>query len=122
MTSALSSTVAALEREVSALPPEDLPAAVGELARLHGLALARIIAGSVAPRESEGDRDRSPAVTGEDRWIDAGEASRISGLSKRWFYEHHRTLPFARKISHKVLRFHEARLRRWLETRKGLTE
>ena len=40
------------------------------------------------------------------------------GLAVRWLYRHAPTLPFARKLSRKVLRFSRAGITRWLATKR----
>jgi hypothetical protein len=46
------------------------------------------------------------------------EAAKIMGVDVNWLYRHRRTLPFAHGASKKVLRFDEAALRRWMQSRK----
>ena len=54
-----------------------------------------------------------------DRLLWVQEAARRLGVTPAWLYRRHRSLPFARKLSHKVLRVSEAALNRWLATRKA---
>jgi excisionase family DNA binding protein len=51
-----------------------------------------------------------------ERWIDAREAARIAGVSKRFVYEHAHEIPGAVKRG-RSLRIPEARFRRWMEGR-----
>ena len=44
----------------------------------------------------------------------AQAANRLS-VSRRWLYRNKHKLPFARRLSRKVLRFDEAGLERWLK-------
>lgn len=46
------------------------------------------------------------------------EVSRILKVSVRWVYRHAKALPFARKLSPKVLRFSRVGLARWLATKR----
>ena len=46
------------------------------------------------------------------------ECARELRVSPRWVYRHWKTLPFARKIAPKVLRFDRAGLERWIGTKK----
>src|SRR5262249_7163803 len=46
------------------------------------------------------------------------EAANIMGVEVNWLYRHRNRLPFAHGASKKVLRFDEAGLRRWMQSRK----
>ena len=46
------------------------------------------------------------------------DAANLLGVNRRWLYRHANTLPFARRISRKNLRFSEAGLRRWIAAKK----
>ena len=61
--------------------------------------------GKPAPAWSEGDL------------MTVDEAAAMLRVSKRWLYRHAPTLPFARKLSPKVLRFSRAGIIRWLAVR-----
>ena len=47
-----------------------------------------------------------------------GEAAAMLRVSPRWLYRHAKTLPFARKLSPKVLRFSRVGIVRWLATKR----
>ena len=53
-----------------------------------------------------------------DRLISAEEVVRIAGVTRSWLLRHTSTLPFVRKLSHKVVRYSEHGLRRWLANRR----
>jgi len=53
------------------------------------------------------------------RWLPVDEAAAIMAVDPGWLRRNWKRLPFAQRISRKNLVFHEARLRRWLEARKG---
>jgi predicted DNA-binding transcriptional regulator AlpA len=114
MTPALTSILGHLERELAGLTAKEFPEAAGELERIKSSAWLRLVG------EAKGE-DPPPEKIDDGRWIEVGEAAQISGMSQRWFYDNWEGLPFARKLSRKALRFHEPRLRRWIESRKGLT-
>jgi excisionase family DNA binding protein len=46
------------------------------------------------------------------------EAAAQLRVSPRWLYRHAKTLPFARKLSRKVLRFSRSGITRWLATKR----
>jgi hypothetical protein len=53
-----------------------------------------------------------------DRLLSGEEAARIAGVTPSWLIRHTSTLPFVRKLSHKVVRYYEPGLRRWLANRR----
>jgi excisionase family DNA binding protein len=55
---------------------------------------------------------------GEDRLLTAEQASELLSLSSDWLYRHAKKLPFTRKLGPKMLRFSEAGIKKWLETRR----
>jgi len=54
----------------------------------------------------------------EDRLLDAGEAAKVLSVSEDWLYRNAKKLPFTRKLGHKMLRFSEQGIIKWLATRK----
>ncbi len=55
---------------------------------------------------------------GQDRLLDAGEASKILSVSPDWLYRHASRLPFTRKLGPKMLRFSYRGIQKYLTTRK----
>lgn len=53
-----------------------------------------------------------------DRLLTPEEAAALLGVTVQWLYRHSRDFSFSRKLSRKVLRFHEAGLRRYIENGK----
>jgi predicted DNA-binding transcriptional regulator AlpA len=47
------------------------------------------------------------------------EAAARIGCTRGWLYRHSRTLPFAVKVSRRMLRFSPSKLERWLAAREG---
>ena len=54
----------------------------------------------------------------EERLCDIDEAARILAVSPEWIYRNRKTLPFTRKLGHKLLRFSYAGMLRWMESKK----
>jgi predicted DNA-binding transcriptional regulator AlpA len=54
----------------------------------------------------------------QDKLLTAEEAAEIAGVKPSWLIRHAQKLPFTRKLSHKVVRYSEASLRKWLATRR----
>jgi predicted DNA-binding transcriptional regulator AlpA len=52
-----------------------------------------------------------------ERWMDAKEAAELLSMSEDWLYRHAKTLPFTRKLGHKMLRFSYQGLVKYMETR-----
>jgi len=90
------------ERQIQEGPREGLPALLGELARLQGLVLARLL----GPVET-------PQPEAQDRLLTAEEAAPLTGLTARQLLTRRR-LPFRRRVGHRTIRFSERALRAWL--------
>jgi len=86
------------------VPPEAVPGVLARVSVLQAALIARLNVS--APPASPGD------VT--ERLLTAAEAAAILGVTTRWLYRRSRRLPFARRLSRKVLRFSEAGLRKWI--------
>jgi predicted DNA-binding transcriptional regulator AlpA len=101
---------------IASIPQEAIRAVLGELEALRVGLLVRLLAQpTTATSPSEpGEKLRTP-----DRLLRPAEAAELLKVTTRWLYRHHRTLPFARKLSRRVLRFDEAGLHRWLAHRHG---
>jgi hypothetical protein len=102
--------VSTLVLDVNAVPYGELPALLGELARLQGEALARL-----AARPDPQTREAG------SRLLTAAEAAQIAGVSKRWLLTHTRARRFRHDLSRKNVRFDEPGLRTWLASRRGGT-
>ena len=57
-------------------------------------------------------------VNGQDRLLDAAEASGFLCVSPDWLYRHANKLPFTRKLGPKMLRFSYQGIQKYLATRK----
>ena len=97
---------------VADLPLEAIPQFRAELAKLDTLLQMR-----VALVGAKGQRQEMPE---QDQWLTAKEAAPILGVTRRWLYRHAPKLPFARRVSRKVLRFSEPSLRKWQAAKKVL--
>ena len=53
-----------------------------------------------------------------DRLLSAEEAATLMSVSEDWLYRNAKTLPFARKVGKKLLRFSQRGIIKWLESRK----
>src|SRR5205823_6309971 len=85
-----------------------LPSLIGESARLHALALARLTA-------SPGDRPRT-----DDRVLDVPETARRMGVSRDYVYRRASEWPFTVRRGRK-LGFSELRLTEYLHRMQGRT-
>jgi hypothetical protein len=83
---------------------EELPALLGRLTEAEAVIRLRL-AEAVVP------------TTTTSRTIDADEAAKIAGQSKRWLLGHTRDKKFRTDHSRKVVKFDEAGLRGWLAGR-----
>jgi hypothetical protein len=87
-----------------ALTPDQVEALV---AQLEGVLGARAPA-PAAPQ---------PVLT-EGDLLTVAEAAELLRVSPRWLYRQAKNLPFARKLSRKVLRFSRSGIIRWLATKR----
>ncbi len=67
---------------------------------------------------SAGCRTGPPLRGAEGDLLTVDEAAALLRVSPRWLYRHAKTLPFARKLSRKVLRFSRAGIARYLATKR----
>ena len=90
-------------------------------ARIPGvLGLLRLVEARLVWRELHaGTITRVPSLAeeGKDRLLNPEEAAQMIGVTVAWLSRRSRRLPFARKLSHKVVRYSEAGIRRWLTAR-----
>lgn len=94
---------------VAGLTPEQALDGVELLAVLRAAVAERARAGTTVPRVEVG------TGTGvADRLLTAEDVAEQLGCSVAWVYRQALRWPFARKLSHKVLRFSEAGLLEWL--------
>src|SRR5688572_10339304 len=82
------------------VPLDQVPALLVQIASLQVVLLARLVS-------ANGPRSAPPPV-GPDHLLTSDEAAQALGVTPRWLYRHARNLPFARRLSRKVLRFSEA--------------
>ena len=98
---------------ITSIPLDTIPAMLGDIEAFRIRLLARFIT-SHTPATPPDEKAHST-----DRLLDPAQAAALMGVTIRWMYHHHRTLPFARKLSRRVLRFDEGGLRRWLAHRQS---
>ncbi len=101
-----------LSRIVEECPPDALPDLLGELARAQALATLRLSENGRSPERP------APDIRPPGKLIDANAAAKLLGTKIRWLYDRADELPFTRRLGPRTLRFDEAGIRRWLETRR----
>ena len=103
---------AELEGLAAGVAESELPDLLGELARALAVATLRLF--------ENGRTTKRPAldIQPKGKLIDANAAAEILDTKVRWLYDRADELPFTRRLGPRTLRFDEAALRRWLETRK----
>jgi hypothetical protein len=75
-----------------------------------------VAATSVLPLLVARAREVRPANGPE--WITVSDAAQVSGMSRFFFYDHWKELPFCRKIGRSV-KLNSRGLRQWLETKRA---
>jgi predicted DNA-binding transcriptional regulator AlpA len=98
-------------------------ALLGKLSRVQALLVERLAwlrpAVAEEPAAPTAPALAAPPPAGSaDDLLTVAEAATLLRVSPRWLYRHARTLPFARKLSRKVLRFSRAGVARWLATKR----
>ena len=108
--------LAADPERVAEVPPEALPALIGEVEGLKAALYGRLTATSIpaTPAAPQG----SCHCGGTDALLTATEVADRLGVAKRWVYAHASELPFARRLGEGTLRFDPRGLDRWLKTRR----
>jgi hypothetical protein len=110
----------ALERLVPTLPPETVPALIGELARLQALLWTRLPETSRRSAGRTAGDGTGAAQNPDPEWLSREIVTVRYGLSKRWLADHRRQLRLrgiVSKPSRKTTLYHARRLARFLEER-----
>jgi predicted DNA-binding transcriptional regulator AlpA len=97
-------SLAELETTVSEMPASDVPELAGRLEALKLRLVLRLQTPAAAPAGGAGD---------EDRLLDAEQAATLLGVKVSWIYDHSAEFSPVR-LPGRLLRFSEARLRRWM--------
>ena len=102
---------------IGSVPPNVIPGILGELEALRVSLLVRLLThpATVTPPGDADETSKTP-----DRLLRPAEAAALLKVTIRWLYTHHRTLPFARKLSRRVLRFSQAGMQQWLANRRRI--
>ena len=103
--------LAILSASPNEVASEHVPSLVADLARAQAALL-------MAASRPLNVLQREPAQPELDRLLGVEEAAAMMGVNPRWLYRHAKILPFARKLSRKVLRFSRAGITRWLTTKR----
>ncbi len=88
--------------------PDQIPAALAQLAAAQSILTARLLIAQPAARQDE-----------ETNWLSVEEAAAKVGRSPRWFYRNAKRLPFLKRLSRKVLLVSEAGMMRWVSNQKA---
>jgi len=113
MTPDLAAQLAALERQLATVAPDEIPGLVGELERIKTSLLVKALGAQAH------DSGQPEAPGAGDQLLTADEAAPLLSVKPSWLYRHAKHLPFARKLSPKCLRFSEAGLRRWQAAKRA---
>jgi len=92
--------------------------AVQERALREHLEAALGDGGAVVPITTSAATPPSGLAWGPDDLLTVEEAAAALRVSPRWLYRHAKQLPFARKLSPKVLRFSRSGMARWMATKR----
>jgi predicted DNA-binding transcriptional regulator AlpA len=97
-------SLAELETSATDVSPDDVPELAGRLEALKLRLVLRLQTPAAAATAGKGD---------EDRLLDAEQAAALLGVKVSWIYDHSAEFSPVR-LPGRLLRFSEARLRRWM--------
>jgi predicted DNA-binding transcriptional regulator AlpA len=102
-------SLASLETTAIDVSPDDVPELAGRLEALKLRLVLRLQTPTAAPAAEKGD---------EDRLLDVDQAAALLGVKKSWIYDHSPELsPIP--LPGRLLRFSEAKVRRWMRRTSG---
>ncbi len=96
--------------DAAQIPIEDIPSVLIKLNAIQGELAARLMANR---------NDSKSELEIEDELIDVQEAAELLAVNPDWLYRRSRSLPFARRLSRKNLRFSRKGLLAWRDRRKA---
>ena len=96
---------------ITSIPLDTIPPMLGDIEAFRVRLLARLLTSQTPATPPDEKADST------DRLLKPAEAAALLKVTTRWLYRHHRSLPFTRKLSRRLLRFDEAGLHRWLAHR-----
>ena len=105
----LAALVADPER-IDAVPDEELPELLGQVARLWASLLARLL----RPETNHSTPPAQPHGS-NDRLLKVKELAELMEVNTRWIYRHADKWPFTKRLGPGTLRFSERGFERWLE-------
>jgi hypothetical protein len=88
------------------VPTEAIPPLLAQLAAAQSALAARLLCSRTIEADQQSLQEKDSLLTAE-------QAAILLNVTPRWLYRHAKRLPFARKLSRKVLRFSEIGLRKW---------
>ena len=104
--------IADLEKLLHETPTEQIPALIGELAKLQASAHLRLAVGH-APGKLDISHDET------ERYLTVEEVAKRYQVTVDWLYRHKRKMPHSQP-SRKKLLFPERQLLKWFASRRGL--
>ena len=96
------------------VPDSQIPGLLAQLAALQTALAARMM---VLPMKMV--KQKSETTEEEDDLLTAEQAALLLNVSADWFYKRTKTLPFARRLSRRAVRFSKVGLLRWRDGRRG---
>lgn len=110
MTNSTLAILAADPSRIEDVARAELPALIGEAARLHALLQAQLLSVPAVEKPVASSNGSGPLLK-------ATEAAERLNVSTRWVYRHADELPFTKRLTNGTLRFDERGLKRWQERR-----
>ena len=104
--------------KLDALTPEREQVLVSVLQAVVEAVKEHVVAADVPPRPPSAAPEASALTSSVDDLLTVSEAAAMLRVSPRWLYRQAKNLPFARKLSRKVLRFSRSGLAKWLANKR----
>ena len=95
------------------IPAESIGLVITRLASLQTVLAMRLLNQPVGPSLPDSRLD------GQDEFLTTADAAKLLNVSEDWIYRRANRLPFARRLSRKVLRFSKSGLLKWRAAKAG---
>ena len=93
------------------ITPQAIPSLLVKLAAIQSILTALLLDAPAKSKEHTFNPEPDTLLTAE-------QAAKLLSVTPRWLYRHWKQLPFSRRLSRKTLRFSEAGIRKWQQTKK----
>jgi len=111
----LNGLIAALEKAIAEVSPDEIPHHLGDLERLKASLWTRMMSTPAARDGLSG----TTGAAGDDQLLSVAEAAQKLGVPKDWIYRRAGKLPFTVRLGPRHLRFSARGIERYIRQRQG---